>query len=229
MYLGGSKRLKSKSLRLGLGHLPNKLEDKELESLVIKLRGGDNEVINTIIGGHLRLAIQISARYALRFSGKTDEIVGTAFLAVTRSVKQFRERAKDNNITPYIVSIIHSDISDFLCHDSVVRITRYQLRKMACEYDLTKENNMPEFMDYHDRKVFERCNKTEDEDIRISNLEFEDVLEKLQFTRYEMLVLRLKLDGWSESEIAEHIGTNREKIRVVKELLVAKLKPYFGE
>lgn len=227
MYLSKRGSIRGQSVNTQLGPLEDKLSELEMDKLVIQFKKGDNDARERIIKHHMRLVISVVSRYAVRFKAKSDEMVSVALLGLTQAVDNFKVRGKNNQITPYIITHVHSVISDYLCHDSVVRITRYQLRKMALEYDLTRENNVPEFLglDFGTMKEVERL--TQYSENHESRVEITEIIGKLDLTRFEAIVLKMKMDGESEADIARHLNTSRERIRLEKLKLAEKLRPYF--
>jgi len=79
----------------------------------------------------MRLAMQIVGRYIWRLDStrKAEEMVSEALLAVVQAVSNAVHALYDTNITPYIVSNVHSCVDRFICNDHLVRVPDSTFRK----------------------------------------------------------------------------------------------------
>lgn len=225
MYLGNRKVI-GKSFRSGYDKVPAKESDTELLRLVQRLRSGDKTVCERIILGHLGLSIQIVGRYVAYFPTRADDLMSVATLALTEAVNKFDVAAKNNNITGYIVGTIHGRISDYLKeHDHTVKISSHA-RKIAKER--AKKNNVEAV--YTKSINFEDLEKSKQ--VRFlakmsytvnDELEYQEIIDKCCFTRFEYMVYTKMMEGMSEADIAKEMRVSKQRVWIVKKDLIKKI------
>lgn len=233
MYLG-KRVVKARSFVSGIDPKQLvKLSETEKLILVQRLRmsipGTDSYKLITdkLIEGHIGLTISIVGRYANYLPKKTDDMLGVGLLALTEAVNDYQEAAKDNNITPYIVSCIHGKIANYTkVNYSVVIKTRYQIDKeVKAEKDkeTTEKQETTEYCSFEEMKDIEPTVVDSDRLL----FEFDEKLLSLNLTRFETLVFKYLSQGWSQQEIATEMGFTRQRICQVRAELLQKLEPYY--
>jgi len=227
MYLG-HRKIKARGYDSGFKQqeIPKPLDQTQLQALVAKLRSGDKTVEEQIILAHLGLTIQIVGRYVNFFPRKSDDLIGVATVALVEAVNRFQYNATNDLITPYIVSCVHGQLSNYLKQDQTIRMTQHGFQK--------HKNNMPimfsisainEDEDKHLHELIIRALRSFD--YHESAIEVEEVIRKLNFTRFEALVYRKLCDNMSEAEIGRELGYSRSRIYLVRREIAAKLRPFF--
>jgi RNA polymerase sigma factor (sigma-70 family) len=230
MYLG-HRRIKARGFESGFkqDEIPRPLEADKLRELVDKLRQGDKTVSDEIVLNHLGLVIQITGRYVNFFPRKADDVLGVALVALVDAVTRFQYSAVNNEITPYIISSVHGQISNFLKQDQTIRLTQHGFNKFK-----DKKQDMPKLFSIHDidadndEYLHELVIKAlQSFDYHESKLEIEELIDKLNLTRLEAIVYRRLCDNESEADIARCLSCSRSSISLVKKALAIKLHPYF--
>ncbi len=221
MFLLG-KKIKAKSIKDPLGNvaIPQKLPEKILEDLIIKLREGvatDREK-QTIYEGHIRLAINIAGRYAHQVPHKTQDLVSEAMLAVgiaIRNVASGKKILLDSNFTPYCVAKIHSMVSAFVDNDRVVRMpqtTYSKAKRNGAELEPLKTTQRPvdagEYNDeFHSKRRCRvnhryRCQTQSNTNLSLIN----DMITRSVTTASEKKVIDLKRQEYTDKEVAQLLG-----------------------
>lgn len=124
MYLF-KKRIPRVSIGHPLSKIAKRFTDDEMEKMTNQLKEGDRTVIQEILAGHAQLAISIAAQYANLARGKNKgmDLVSEAMLSMLRTCeKMIGVKDYEGPITGRLISRLHSDLSKFLLHDSIVRI-----------------------------------------------------------------------------------------------------------
>lgn len=128
------KKRQSKSIKTYLTKVNNleKLQEDKLKILTEKLAAGDLSVVREIVLGHARLAIRIAGQYCFRPSQEQD-LVSVALLALVDGCLTVAEGKGVDNITGYLISLVHSRCNRFACEDRTVRVPRSSLIKASKE------------------------------------------------------------------------------------------------
>jgi len=229
LYLANRKVI-GKGFKSGFITAPPRESDTELVKLVERLRSGDNSTIERIILGHLGLTIQIVGRYVSYFPNKSDDLMSVASVALTEAVGRFPKTARNNNITGYIVSTIHGRISDYLKEeDRTVKISSHERKRVKEKSD---EDHTVGFL-YTNSIEFDYLEKSNSRlgDILRSNisytvpdnLEFQEIIDKCCFTRFEYLVYSKMMEGMTEAEISKEMRISKQRINIVKKDLIRKI------
>lgn len=244
MHLGGRKVV-GRGFSSGYEKLlPKRISKDEMLSLVRRLRGGDQTVIEELILQHLALTIHVVSRYVHYFPTKADDMMGTAALALSEAVRNFESKSIDDNITGYVVTFIHGRIAHFIEEgDSVIKISSYGFEK-ACRK--AKKAGLPvsQCLPQTVTLVTDTQNDTAPElyaTMLISNvknvstiddhtqLEIDEIISKCWFTRQEAIVLQGAMDGKFDTEIAKDVGVHKSRIGQIREVIMKKLTPFYGE
>lgn len=229
--------------------VPETVKDKEIEidderknELRERLQNGDTSVKDELVLSHLRLAYNISAKYARFEPNKSDEILSTAFEALVDACNSVANGAlKDSNITGYLACRIHTRCCDFVRNDrlfgpSYPTIKKHQepgrpfQKPLRFNLDLdVKSSQSTETDDVEELKLFDvtsdrrffstltgikRDYPSTREDVnRLTEYEISDLIKGLVKTRREKIILEMKIDGYKIQEIAAHLEVTRQTVR----------------
>jgi len=222
---------RAKFLPIKLGNIPPQLDGKVLEDLVIKLKQSENkdsDTRNKIVEGHIRLGLTIAGRFAFKVKFKVEDIVGEMLLCLVESVGRFCSGASYNNeITPFIITHIHSRLSKFLEEDRIVcmpgRTVRYyavtgssKLDKIPTEIYLAQKGTLAINMD-----EYEGPSDFNGEYIMLETLddhsksEVLELLDKVTTNFIEKKIIRLRAEGYSYKEIEPLVGYSQSSISIM--------------
>lgn len=181
--------------------LPNKLEPDVLLDLVQRYRAGDQTAREPIINGHLRLARKIAGSL-IKFNTKHSayyDLQGEAWLALVKAVDNAPNRLEDDNITPYIKSSVRWACRRFLQSNHVLPIpTRTLIRSKG------------------QLKTFKREPSLEDLAETTVNPVLIELIESCAESPVEMEILKQRIEGYTDSEIATHFGRSREYVTKIR-------------
>ncbi len=239
MFLGKLK-VKARGYVSGFStkEIPKPLEREELNRLVIALGENANEVKKKLILAHLGLALQIVGRYVAHYPAKTDDLVGVAMLSVSTSVDKFDTIKRDNNITGYIVTCLHGHLTNFIKEDKTVKVSWRETEKQVAAFKETGvKNRTHTFSIDHCLYNDEISTGTRDlilnaitsNDYHASDIELQEVIEKVGFSHYEHIVFVGLMSGEDETTIAKRVGRSRQSVNLVKKAVRTKLEPYYSE
>ncbi len=202
-----------------------RIEKYRLLGLISALREGSQAACDEIILGHIALALSMAARYAYT-TNKTQDITGVAMVALCDAVDRVRRGVamKDhNNIDRYIQTYVSGKITNFLKVDHTVR--------PPLESDWLKQE-----YEKHGRKIIwhyfgchslEKLQYQSEYDINFHIKEpgtgdpygvkiIKEILESKQFTRRERFIIKKKVEGYTDKEIATMINTSLSTITKIR-------------
>jgi DNA-directed RNA polymerase specialized sigma subunit len=222
---------KAKFLPIKLNNIPERLDEIVLKELVIQLKESKNtniEIRNRIVEGHIRLGLSIAGRFANKVKFKVEDIIAEMLLCIVESVNRFCSGfSYDNEITPFIISSIHSKLSKFLEEDRVVympgRTVRYytmigsdKLYKAPTEIYLVEKGSIGiDVDDYEGPEAFKGAYilpETEDDH---SESEIFEILDKVTNNFIEEKIIRLRAEGLSYKEIEPLVGYSQASICIM--------------
>ena len=214
MYLGKVKQLKGTSIKME-DIMPIELKEERTKILIPLLQEGNENAAQTLIEGHMRLALSIASKYVLYFPHKEQDIVGEAFLALTRAVYKAKNNLQEPfNITGYISSTVHSQISNFLKTDHTIRIPEYVISR-----DIPYVPKIVIDIDLDDYPIMSRS------EVRDKLL---DVIDTTDLTDLEHTVMVRIADGWKQVAIAEMLKLSTKTISVSYSCAVSKIREAHG-
>lgn len=144
----------------------------------------------------MRLALQVIAIY-----GQSDDLIGAGMFGLVYAVNRWPEVRRDNNISPYIVTIIHSKIRDHLDNDDVVRMPgRTRRLKKADRVKVV-----------HDIDV--ACKNGDD------RIHFREMMSLVVKTPLEKRIVELRMEGHGDVEIAYRLGYTQPHIGNIRNQL----------
>jgi DNA-binding NarL/FixJ family response regulator len=162
-----------------------KIDDQMLSDLVSSFRKSlDIKTRNKLILFHLGLALSL-------LKGKRD-YSDVALLALTEAVERAPKRLVDNNITPYIASFIKSRLRQAIYEDSVVRIP----------YSTQRKNKLKK----------PKISKLDVQFKCFTPFLIDEAIGDLDLTIFEEQILRLRLEGYVDQEIADKLKCSQSKV-----------------
>ena len=199
-----------------------RVRPERLSNLVQQLRSGDRTVSDEIVKGHIGLAMDIARVYTRRSPiGKTDDIIAAAMLGLVQAVEWgARGRLRNNNIGPYIRTIIRRFVLDYVYNDHVIRIPRTTFARMQS----TKTQPLVTTLDYRDDDdssdnegydQYVELLYTEDE----HDIIFTEIIDNLEFTDRERFVLDRLVEGFTMDDIAANLNTTKQNILFIKKAI----------
>jgi len=216
MYLGNIKKRISYGVvhPLGQSDLPNQMSEEELQTKLEAYRQGNDSVKEDLILGHMRLTLQICGGYVGRYPHKKNDIVSSAMLGLVEAVNRTRTHIKHNNISAYITTKIHSHIYEFLRTDKLIRgnynLVPYTIMLLKTLWD--EEN------EYYNEAESDSLPPQYDEDTIVVT----DLIN--QFTSQQQEIIKMKLESYTNVEIAKRLGVSSEYIRQILLSIGEKLK-----
>lgn len=203
-----------------------RLTDEKLLEKVIALRAGDETVRDDIVLHHIPLIIKVVSRYVSYFPIKADDLMGVASLELIEAVKKFPEKAKDDKITPWLVSRIHSALGTYTREqDHVVQLSSQDRKEVVKKAKLegtpvrlcvSKElNKLEQERDKYWDKV---SNRTD-----LSGSEVWEIIDKCNFTRMQMIVYKRTMEGYTDVEIGKEMEYTKARIGQIKKGVFERL------
>lgn len=190
--------------------------DDVTEVMVQSVRNGDKLVAEKIILLHLPMAKKIIRTMRRRnLRSKATGIESAGMYGLVLAVARAPNKLYNNIITPYIASIIRSEIRSFLEHDHLVQIPRDEFRKLIIEHEGEIDfvplyhSASPAYVDdigeYHREdcsSMFKFSTKEHYE-----AMETAAILQEIGVTDREKEVVLLRLRNYTMQEIANQLGT----------------------
>ena len=227
-WLGKRKKVRGKSIHSPLGgyKIPTQLPEDRLLYLVTQLRAGlaTQEEKDELYKGHIRLAIEITARYAGYVPNQIDDLVSEAMIGVAYGINKAQEKLIDNNVTSWITSNVHRFVHDYITRLPTVRIPKNTLTRSKETIVLPKtrhyaklESKEPSNNNHYDpeytapkqirkgRNTLRTVYHTEEPLQKIRESLEAAIAEEINFKRRKMksIIMRLRIDGYNDREIAE--------------------------
>jgi len=212
-------KLKRGWCRTDYKDMPPRLTDEQRQILVKRLQDDLNtvEVEQLLVEGHMRLVVSICAKYCLKWYSKNDEIYGAAMLSLVEAVHEFKSCGKDNNITGYIVHMVHVGIMSALRNDRLIPTSKnyfHENYKTIHRYQFEDATKI-------EHKSLAYTSKTEQE------LIFKEKLSKLKLTALQANIIKGLMSGEKQIDIAKRLGYTRAHISKIFVELVQDLRWYF--
>jgi len=227
------KKVKAWSIQNPFGELSEKIEESELEQLITRLRLGieSKEDREKLYKGHMRLAMNIVAKYAKQAPNKIDDLISEAMLAISISIQEARTKLKDNNFTPYCIAKVHSLVYAFITSDHVAKVPISTITHKARIGEPIAPIKVESLTFYFDQ---ERSKELDPEEMvpkrnttrrRSKSLEtgngeqlviIKEMIAKSQKTVLDRRVIHLRFKGHTDKEIAEILGLSVSRVNQIK-------------
>lgn len=238
---------KRKYLPFKIENLPPQIENKELEGLVIQLKrfkyginqGNKKEIVNKIVKGHLRLALNIASRWGYLFQNKIDDICGVAQLELIKATYRAITNLEDNNITYYLSTSIHGAIKNFVENDNVFNVPARTIRYYIDKGD-PRVNKLPKEIYLFDHDTEENSenvnqgygNQSSMVPEIISNeeklIETQELIDKITNDYIEKRIIELRAEGYTYDEIGPQVGFCSSKICIIVQNIEKKFNSLYG-
>ncbi len=196
---------------LNLANYPQKLEPNDLTALLKRVRENDNAAIEAMILHHVRLTISIVNRYIANYSCRylDDDLDSAALAGLITAVNNVAngKMANHDNIGGYITDYVNHALQKCMRHNSTVYFPRDAERKLILplteklgHWEIGKDNS----------KIGTNPEKTS------------ELLEELNIittTTLEEKILKLRGEGYNDSEISTRLGLSRLAIQRIRSKL----------
>ena len=211
--LAVARRLRSWTHYLG-GKIKGleRVEDVELDNLLNRLLKGE-DVVNKIVMSQLRLVFQETAGFD---HSNKDELFSVAIDGIYLSIEKYlesRQRKKESReeftnpiinqakaFRSFMLTWVKSHIMDFICDSRPVPVPRQSLQK--------NKELLPTVVEYIDQKA-RKCEGQ-------TALDVAEIIEKACTHPADKSIVRLRLEGYDNAEIAKKIGYSAAFVSVRK-------------
>lgn len=185
---------------LNVSNLPSEVP----ESVIEQLKSGNKAVVEQAILGYTRLALSIAGRWMERLGYHEDELEGAALVALVKAVNDCVTQTPENP-TGYVKKAINNGVCEAINALSVVSVPRSTRRYKESPPEVTCVGN-PEVAVTHP-----------------DTLEINDEIDRLARDDLERAILRLRLCGFSDSEIAKRIETYPMRVCRIRQAIAQRL------
>lgn len=191
---------------LEYNELPKILDPDCRNQLYEKLRGGDKEVAEPLIKGHMRLAMAlVSENYNSQWN---DDLVGVAMFELVKRIDYLRrgknDTISDETLTPYLASAIRRRVKDFLWTfpymGAIARSTLRKYKKEGKQVGFSIVHGAIRECEFADIIAWPAAKKEE------VDLELQEILTLAIRTPNERRVINLRAQGYTRTDIAPILG-----------------------
>ena len=190
--------------------LPTPLKAEQATELAEDYVNGNLSLRNPLIEGHLLLAKHIANKYAGR--GDRFDLVSTAFLCVIEAVDVFPSIYVDYHISKYInVKVRYGCLKE-----------RSRARSLIYVPHTTRERHKDTTQD--DVLVDYRMVAAQAESKPPLSLEMRELLDIACKDNRDRQILNLKICGFTDKEIAEHLGVHLSGVAARKSKVYERLR-----
>ncbi len=202
------KRVKGKKINHQINNLKEKIAPEQLESLVLRLRMGDQSVINEIVEGHLRLIINIASQYAAYTGDDGLDYISEGFLA---AVMILRKKLNDNQVTGLIACAVHRRISHYI--DRARHKKKHEGISTTPKFFQDRGSNQDETLSVG--LYSSQFEKAVEGDYGIHDIR--EVMDKVCETDQEKQIMKLREYGYTDQEIGNQVGLCNTKVYRIRQ------------
>lgn len=158
------------------------------------------------------LAASIATRFAFKYPHKDVDILSEAIVAVTETVANI---IKDQNDPEHAAKRIHTRvkfaIQNYLSEDATIKPpTRSDwFRQANADNELLAAAHNPEVFDYLEHDNLQTTSS-------FDQMWIDDILSHRVLDQIEVTVIRMKLDGYLDTEIAVRLSLSKARIGQIK-------------
>jgi RNA polymerase sigma factor (sigma-70 family) len=232
------KKTKSLSVDHPLGDRSDiqALTDEKLEELKPQLLAGNEEVIDEVFRGYIRLAISIAGKYAVFAPRLIDDLVSEAHLGLMIAIREIiAGKIKTCTMPAYIIARIHTFCSNYLNRDQIVGYS-HQWKLKRKRLGLSELPNLVRH-NFHlkrtKRQWYDYLWVINHPRVSVSNghgkFELEEILELSAETETQQKILHLRLLGYNIREIAKELGTSKTTVSENLKIVRKKAKKFLEE
>ncbi len=197
--------------------------------MLVKVKEGNKEAVNTLILGHIGLAGAIAARFAKDYPWKdSDDIAAYTLYKLVEQTNRIATgelMTHHDNYSAYIHYVLGKEVKRYLDQDHVIQPPTNDPK---CLQEI--RDNAEEFRDrYTPRQITENHGTippaNRDYDLVIKDL----VIRSKFFTRQEQQIIYLRLQGFDDIEIGAVFGVTKQRIEQIRKGLRNRLELVTGE
>lgn len=198
--------MERRSVRSGI-KAPPALSVEECKELVRQYSTGI-DVKNKLIHGFMRLAFALVGVYARNYPHRGDELLSTALFELVKAINDWPIKKRDDNISAFVSSRVSWACRKALEDRPIVHVPRdtYYTRKRRGQ----ETDTLPKTITGVQVNVKQRKN-----DVKI----IEDILETITKTPFEKEIIRLRVAGYNDTEIASMAGCSQAYVNRIRNRL----------
>lgn len=184
---------------------PRPYTSDEYPSVIQSIQDGDFEIRSRTILSFIPLLGQIVGRYCAKLGTLryTDELMSSGLEGITYAIERVENgHLNHDNLGGYVVSFIHQYLSTCTERLPLVRVPGGTVRA----YKKRK-------IDIPDRFTRRRLKDVEYEN---PDHELSDLIDCVCVSNREKTILKMRQEGFTDSEIAEHIGVHRTTVSLTR-------------
>lgn len=185
--------------------LPKRVDPSDIEQLVDNIQKGNEDSRQQLINGYIRLVYAITSKFGRYYPQYQEELKAVAesnLVDKLEKIKKGKIRLVNYNIGAYINSSTVHALRNF--------ITK-QAKLALLEHDLWEE--LKDSLDL----TFSPA---------VYNLYLNDILTSSTFTEIEKQIVKLKIEGYTDSEIATTCSVSQPHITTIKNGLKEKIRKF---
>lgn len=204
------------------------LPPERLAELTEKIREGreSKDERDEVANSYIRLAIAVAGQYAASIPSKADDFLQCALFGVVKGLSEARFKLRDDNLTAYLVSKMHSTCKNYRQSDHVFRVpARTNSRRKSNGKEMVtfnrrgmseigeKESALSDDDEYvrkgsdhapHDTTWYHEADHSDDLKELIYSLAADDI---------DREIIDLRLEYYRDEEIAELMGLSRSFVQ----------------
>jgi RNA polymerase sigma factor (sigma-70 family) len=183
------------------------------ESTLARLLAGDSSATNPAIIECLDLAKKIAKSFGRKYPHKRGDISSVALFGLCKAIHNIKDgKLRTDNARAYINNTIRGHIRHFIQQDHLIHISNYTLAKEMSSEDGFSFPVMYgiDARDKHDDE------ENEEDKLRTFDLPAPDTGDKeivnefyMQLTNFERIVLDLRSEGYTYTEIGDKVGKGK--------------------
>lgn len=177
----------------------------DLKNLVARFRRGDKSVRDDIIAGHINLAKYLAGRSRASY----QDAVGVALMELVESVDKAGDVLEDDNIQYYLTAKIKRRLAKHAVEDRLIRVPPESRRRKKLA--LHNKVEAYEYVDGHEEV----------------SLEFKEAAKRSASCVKDVVILDLKMQGYTIEEIAAKMGLSKSKVHRDLEGIKERFAKYY--
>lgn len=190
--------------------------EEEALKLLPLVRAGDAAAKKKMAEGYMRLALTIAGTYyaILKSNRWVEDLVSAAMLGVAEGVDRLHEVGETdaNNPKALICQHVHRAISSMLDESKLIKVSREsQAMRQKQGRDRVEE--------------YTRIYSDDDNELALDSIPdrgsdthtVEEVVDNAIDNQLEADIVRLRLEGFTDNEIADQLGISRQTVQVIRQ------------
>lgn len=168
---------------------PKAITQERVNELLPELKNGSYPARDELIEGHIRLVLGISNQFAKKFPALKEDIESKSYDVLVDKLEKLRSGKN---------TIEHTNLGGFINKCIVGELRRFTKK----EVEIFKKN-----------REFEV--DIESADTTFNRL-VEDIQNDVVFTETEKILLTMRIQGYTDSEIGEKLGVTQQRVWLVR-------------